>query len=63
MEAKAGDIIFIVADKNKVVFDEEFLKKIGGTDYQRYSDAYDAYMKSFEQIENVENEEAQEMKL
>lgn len=45
------------------VFDEEFLKKIGGTDYQRYSEAYDAYMKSFEQIENVENEEAQEMKL
>lgn len=28
-------------------FDEDFLKRIGGADYQKYSDAYDAYMGSF----------------
>ena len=31
------------------LFDEEFLREIGGDEYQKYSDAFDAYMKSFEE--------------
>lgn len=31
------------------VFDEQFLREIGGVSYDRYSDQFDAYMKMFEE--------------
>lgn len=31
------------------VFDEEFLREIGGEEYQKYSDKFDKYMRAFEE--------------
>lgn len=42
------------------VFDEEYLKRIGGDEYQKYSDAYDEYMGSFYHGEDIEEEEIEE---